>query len=333
MPAAPSSTSASRTTGRRICRSSKGQWNFDEFKLTYFLDRTPAFEEFKSGKLDYWIESTRQPVGDRLQLPRHQEGLGEEGSDPGEARGADAGVRLQPAPQAVPGSARAPRLRAGLQLRGSQQEAVLRSLCARRQLLRQFRARRQGPAAGPRAGDPQRGEERGSAGGVHHRVEEPGQRHAGRLPQSHARSVQASGRSRLDDPGGRHRRGRQLRHVLLHHAQRRAVVAAQGQRAAQRTRARRSTPSSCCRQPEFERIVLPYVQDLQKLGIKASAAHRRQRAIQAPRGRARLRHHRRQLRPVEIARQRAARLLGLGRRRPRRQRATPPASRTRRSTS
>ena len=43
----------------------------------------------------------RQPVGDGLQLPRHREGLGEEGSDPGEARGADAGVRLQPAPQAV----------------------------------------------------------------------------------------------------------------------------------------------------------------------------------------------------------------------------------------
>jgi microcin C transport system substrate-binding protein len=36
----------------------KGQFNFDEFRLTYFLDRTPAFEEFKSGKLDYWIEST-----------------------------------------------------------------------------------------------------------------------------------------------------------------------------------------------------------------------------------------------------------------------------------
>jgi microcin C transport system substrate-binding protein len=37
---------------------SKGQWNFDEFKLTYFLDRTPAFEEFKSGKIDYWAESS-----------------------------------------------------------------------------------------------------------------------------------------------------------------------------------------------------------------------------------------------------------------------------------
>ncbi len=36
---------------------SKGQWNFDEIKLTYFLDRTPAFEEFKSGKLDYWREN------------------------------------------------------------------------------------------------------------------------------------------------------------------------------------------------------------------------------------------------------------------------------------
>jgi microcin C transport system substrate-binding protein len=35
---------------------SKGQWNFDDIKLTYFLDRTPAFEEFKSGKLDYWPE-------------------------------------------------------------------------------------------------------------------------------------------------------------------------------------------------------------------------------------------------------------------------------------
>jgi microcin C transport system substrate-binding protein len=36
---------------------SKGQWNFDEIKLVYFLDRTPAFEEFKSGKLDFWREN------------------------------------------------------------------------------------------------------------------------------------------------------------------------------------------------------------------------------------------------------------------------------------
>ena len=34
----------------------KGQWNFDEIKLNYFRDRTPAFEQFKSGKLDFWRE-------------------------------------------------------------------------------------------------------------------------------------------------------------------------------------------------------------------------------------------------------------------------------------
>jgi microcin C transport system substrate-binding protein len=36
---------------------SKGQWNYDGIKFTYFLDQTPAFEEFKSGKLDYWQEA------------------------------------------------------------------------------------------------------------------------------------------------------------------------------------------------------------------------------------------------------------------------------------
>jgi microcin C transport system substrate-binding protein len=34
-----------------------GQWNFDELRVTYFRDRTPAFEEFKSGKLDFWVEN------------------------------------------------------------------------------------------------------------------------------------------------------------------------------------------------------------------------------------------------------------------------------------
>lgn len=36
----------------------KGQYNFDELRFTYFLDRTPGFEEFKSGKIDYWGERT-----------------------------------------------------------------------------------------------------------------------------------------------------------------------------------------------------------------------------------------------------------------------------------
>lgn len=35
----------------------RGQWNFDEVRVTYFRDRTPAFEEFKSGKIDIWAEN------------------------------------------------------------------------------------------------------------------------------------------------------------------------------------------------------------------------------------------------------------------------------------
>ena len=53
----------------------KGQYNFDEFKLTYFLDRTPAFEEFKSGKLDYWVESTASQWATGYNFPAIQKGL------------------------------------------------------------------------------------------------------------------------------------------------------------------------------------------------------------------------------------------------------------------
>jgi microcin C transport system substrate-binding protein len=38
----------------------KGQWNFGEIKYIYFKDRIGAFEEFKSGKADYWTENTAQ---------------------------------------------------------------------------------------------------------------------------------------------------------------------------------------------------------------------------------------------------------------------------------
>ena len=34
----------------------KGQFNFDAIELTYYRDRTPAFEDFKSGRLDLWSE-------------------------------------------------------------------------------------------------------------------------------------------------------------------------------------------------------------------------------------------------------------------------------------
>jgi microcin C transport system substrate-binding protein len=36
----------------------KGQWNFDELRLIYFRDVVPGFEAFKAGELDYWFESS-----------------------------------------------------------------------------------------------------------------------------------------------------------------------------------------------------------------------------------------------------------------------------------
>jgi microcin C transport system substrate-binding protein len=35
----------------------KGQFNYDTLEFTYYRDRTPAFEDFKSGRLDMWVEN------------------------------------------------------------------------------------------------------------------------------------------------------------------------------------------------------------------------------------------------------------------------------------
>ena len=36
--------------------ASKGQWNFDELKFVYYLNKISAFEDFKAGNLEYWSE-------------------------------------------------------------------------------------------------------------------------------------------------------------------------------------------------------------------------------------------------------------------------------------
>jgi microcin C transport system substrate-binding protein len=36
----------------------RGQWNFDEITFVYYRDRTPAFEAFKIGETDFWPESS-----------------------------------------------------------------------------------------------------------------------------------------------------------------------------------------------------------------------------------------------------------------------------------
>lgn len=48
---------------------SRGQWNFDEIKFVYFKDITGAFEEFKSGKADYWTENRSQAWATQFAFP------------------------------------------------------------------------------------------------------------------------------------------------------------------------------------------------------------------------------------------------------------------------
>ncbi len=37
-----------------------GQYNFDTIRFSYYRDRTPAFESFKTGQIDYWAENSSQ---------------------------------------------------------------------------------------------------------------------------------------------------------------------------------------------------------------------------------------------------------------------------------
>jgi microcin C transport system substrate-binding protein len=72
---AASLTSASRTGGRRTLPASKGQWNFDEIKFVYYLNKISAFEDFKAGNLEYWFENSAEGLGDRFDFDAVKRGL------------------------------------------------------------------------------------------------------------------------------------------------------------------------------------------------------------------------------------------------------------------
>ena len=98
------------------------------------------------------------------------------------------------------GPPRAAGVQSRLRLRVGEQEFVLRAICAGRQLLPGQRARRAADAAGrARARDPERGEGRRAAGGVHQGARESGQQDARRHAQQSAQSRAAAEGGRLGD--------------------------------------------------------------------------------------------------------------------------------------
>ncbi len=53
---------------------SKGQWNFDELRITYFLDKVPAFEAFKIGQIDFWRETSAKDWATRFDFDAVKQG-------------------------------------------------------------------------------------------------------------------------------------------------------------------------------------------------------------------------------------------------------------------
>ena len=53
----------------------RGQWNFDRIAITYFRDKTPAFEAFKIGAVDYWSESSAKDWATRFAFGAARKGL------------------------------------------------------------------------------------------------------------------------------------------------------------------------------------------------------------------------------------------------------------------
>lgn len=53
----------------------KGLWNFDEIRYEYFRDRVPAFEAFKSGLIDTWSESSASAWATQYDFDAKKKGL------------------------------------------------------------------------------------------------------------------------------------------------------------------------------------------------------------------------------------------------------------------
>lgn len=53
----------------------RGQYNFDTLEYTYYRDSTPAFEDFKSGNLDIWVESQASAWATKYDFDALKKGL------------------------------------------------------------------------------------------------------------------------------------------------------------------------------------------------------------------------------------------------------------------
>ena len=140
-PAAPSCYERVKDYWGKDLNVNIGRDNFDEIRYEYFRDATVALEAFKADLLDWRTENSREELGDRLRLPGREGQARRAGGIPDPLQRRDAGLRLQYPARQVQGPARAPRHELRVRFRGDEQADLLRPVQAHRELFRGTRAR------------------------------------------------------------------------------------------------------------------------------------------------------------------------------------------------
>ena len=271
----------------------KGQWNYDEIRFEYYRDETVAFESFKAGNLDYWLESSAKNWATAYDFPALRDGFVRRQEVPIE--------RTQPM-QCFVLNLRRPqfadrRVRQAFNLAFDFESANKNLFYGQYARVGSYF---QGSELAAEPALPQ-GRELEILNEVKDGVPaevftEVHQNPVNAAPED-ARNNLRKAAMLLKDAGYEIRNG-----VL--------------------TNTKTGQPMTVeflLVSPLFERIVQPYIANLDKLGIKSTMRMVELGAIYAAAQRVRLRHRGRQFCPVGFAGQRAARLLGIGGGRPRRQ--------------
>ena len=269
----------------------KGQWNFDEIKIVYFRDRSPAFLAFKAGELDFWRESSAKYWATGYDFDAVKRGLVREHKLPvAEVAPMQAFAFNTRRPQFQD-----PRVRRAFNLAFNFEWANANLFYGEYQRVDSYFDNSELMASGL----PQ-GRELEILNEV--RAEVP--------PEVFTKEWKNPVNNAPDDA---------RKHLAM--AAKLLAEAGYQQKNGVLTNAAgvQLTAEFLLSQPDFERVVLPYVKELEKLGIKAACAPSTRQQYQRRRDTFDFDIIVQTFRAVAVSRQRAARLLGLRRRRQGRQ--------------
>ena len=219
----------------------KGRYNFDTIRYDYYRDATIALEAFKAGQYDARVENSSKDWATGYDSPAVRAGLIKKEQIPNQLPSGMQGLGYQSAPADLSGLAGAQGAGLCVRLRMVEQEFVLRRLSADPQLLRQFGIGRD------------RGAERQGA--------RSSTSFAGRSP---TRSYQGIRPAEIRRLGQYPRRLAKALKLLME-----AGSTFKGEQLVNGKTGQPFEFEILLDNPQFERIVLPFVQNLKRMGITA----------------------------------------------------------------